>query len=147
MKEMDLFLTGKDFRNNGPENLVVEIKNPTNIKKLTNKEYGQIETYIDVILKKDRFNDHNEKWNFMLIGQDYDDIVGRKITDKNTGLCMEGYNYKLYVKKWSEIINDVEKRLNFIQEKLQLKRDQLSSAQNIDDVMTEMQNSSAKMEN
>lgn len=146
-KEMDLFLTGKDFRNNGPENLVVEIKNPTNIKKLTNKEYGQIETYIDVILKKDRFNDHNEKWNFMLIGQDYDDIVGRKITDKNTGLCMEGDNYKLYVKKWSEIINDVEKRLNFIQEKLQLKRDQLSSAQSIDDVMTEMQNSSAKMEN
>lgn len=146
-KEMDLFLTGKDFRNNGPENIVIEIKNPTNIKKLTNKEYGQIETYIDVILKKDRFNDHNEKWNFMLIGQDYDDIVGRKITDKNTGLCMEGDNYKLYVKKWSEIINDVEKRLNFIQEKLQLKRDQLSSAQNIDDVMTEMQNSSAKMEN
>ena len=83
----------------------------------------------------------------MLIGQDYDDIVGRKIKDKNTGLCMEGDNYKLYVKKWSEIINDVEKRLNFIQEKLQLKRDQLSSAQNIDDVMTEMQNSSAKMEN
>ncbi len=145
-KEMDLFLTGKNFRNNSPENLVVEIKNPTNIKKLTNKEYGQIETYIDVILKQDRFNDHNEKWNFMLIGQDYDDIVGRKITDKNTGLCMEGDNYKLYVKKWSEIINDVEKRLNFIQEKLQLKRDQLSSAQNIDDVMTEMQNSSAKME-
>lgn len=144
-KEMDLFLTGKNFRNNSPENLVVEIKNPTSIKKLTNKEYGQIETYIDVILKQDRFNDHNEKWNFMLIGQDYDDIVGRKITDKNTGLCMEGDNYKLYVKKWSEIINDVEKRLNFIQEKLKLKRDQLSSAQNIDDVMTEMQNSSAKM--
>lgn len=144
-KEMDLFLTGKDFRNNTPENLVIEIKNPTNIKKLTNKEYGQVETYIDVILKQDRFNDHNEKWNFMLIGQDYDDIVGRKITDKNTGLCMEGDNYKLYVKKWSEIINDVEKRLNFIQEKLQLKREQLSSAQNIDDAMTEMQNSSAKM--
>lgn len=146
-KEMDLFLTGKNYRNNAPENLVIEIKNPTNIKKLTNKEYGQIETYIDVILKQDRFNDHNEKWNFMLIGQDYDDIVKRKIKDKNTGLCMDEENCNLYVKKWSEIINDVEKRLNFIQEKLQLKRDQLSSAQNIDDVMDEMQNSSAKMEN
>lgn len=44
-KEMDLFLTGTDFRDGKPHNIVVEIKNPTTIKKITNTEYSQLETY------------------------------------------------------------------------------------------------------
>lgn len=142
-KEMDLFLAGADFKNGAPHNLVVEIKNPTTIKKLTNKEYGQIETYIDVILKQDCFNDNREQWAFYLIGQDYDDIVDRKITDKLTGLTMEGDNFRLYVKKWSQLVNDVEMRLKFLFEKLRLERDNLSKAVSLDEVMTEVSDNSA----
>lgn len=142
-KEMDLFLTGAEHRNGAPHNLVIEIKNPTTIKKLTNKEYGQIETYIDVILKQDCFNDNREQWAFYLIGQDYDDIVERKITDKLSGLTMKGENFRLYVKKWSQIVNEVEMRLKFLLEKLKLERESLSKAVTLDDVMTEISVNSA----
>lgn len=142
-KEMDLFLAGKEYRDGGPHNLVIEIKNPTTIKKLTNKEYGQIEKYMDVILKQDCFNDNREQWDFYLIGQDYDDIVARKVAKKETGLCSEGENYKLYVKKWSQIINDIERRHKYLLEKLKTERQELSKAQTLEDVMTEMSNNSA----
>lgn len=140
-KEMDLFLTGTEHRNGVPQNLVVEIKNPTTIKRLGNKEYGQIETYIDVILKQDCFNDNREQWTFYLIGQDYDDIVDRKILDKLSGLTMEGDNFRLYVKKWSQIVNDVEMRLKFLLEKLKVERTELSRATTIDEIMTEISES------
>lgn len=146
-KEMDLFLAGKEYRDGGPHNLVIEIKNPTTIKKLTNKEYGQIEKYMDVILKQDCFNDNREQWDFYLIGQDYDDIVARKVAKKETGLCSEGENYKLYVKKWSQIINDIERRHKYLLEKLKIERQNLSQAQTLDEVMTEMSDNSAVVQN
>lgn len=142
-KEMDLFLAGKEYKDGGPSNLVIEIKNPTTIKKLTNKEYGQMETYIDVIMKEDRFNDNREQWNFYLIGQDYDDIIHRKMINVRTGLCIDRENCKLYVKKWSQIINDVELRHKFLLEKLKVERKELSTAQTIDEVMCEMSCNSA----
>lgn len=142
-KEMDLFLAGKEFRDGGPHNLIIEIKNPTTVKKLTNKEYGQIEKYIDVIMKQDCFNDNREHWNFYLIGQDYDDIVERKITKKDTGLCIDDSNCKLYVKKWSQIVNDIELRHKYLLEKLKIERQELSTAQTLDEVMLEMANNSA----
>lgn len=145
-KEMDLFLAGKEFRDGGPHNLVIEIKNPTTIKKLTNKEYGQIEKYIDVIMKQDCFNDNREQWDFYLIGQDYDDIVERKIVKKSTGICIDDNNCKLYVKKWSQIINDIELRHKYLLDKLKVERQTLSTAQTLDDVMIEMSNNSAVVE-
>lgn len=145
-KEMDLFLAGKEFRDGGPHNIIIEIKNPTTVKKLTNKEYGQIEKYIDVIMKQDCFNDNREHWNFYLIGQDYDDIVERKITKKDTGLCIDDNNCKLYVKKWSQIVNDIELRHKYLLERLKIERQELSTAQTLDEVMIEMANSSAVVE-
>ncbi len=63
-KEMDLFLAGTDFRDGKPHNVVVEIKNPTLVKKLKSEHLTQLETYLDVILKQDCFNDKNEYWTF-----------------------------------------------------------------------------------
>ncbi|MCH5178081.1 MAG: ATP-binding protein [Prevotellaceae bacterium] len=144
-KEMDLFLSGTEYRNGGPHNLVVEIKNPTTIKVLTNKEYGQIESYIDVIMNSDCFNDNREQWAFYLIGQDYNDIIERKIINKDTGLTMNAPNCKLYVKKWSQIVNDVELRLQYLLEKLNIERTKLSKANVLDEVMDEVTNNSAIM--
>jgi hypothetical protein len=142
-KEMDLFLTGTDFCNGKPHNVIVEIKNPTTIKKLTNKEFSQMETYMDVILKQDCFNDENEFWTFLLIGQNYDDIIKRKITDKITGLTLKGDNYCLYVKKWSEIINEVERRLKYLLDKLKIERSKLSDKKTLSGIMNEISNHSA----
>lgn len=134
-KEMDLFLAGTDFRDGKPHNVIVEIKNPTTIKKLKNKEVGQIKEYIDVILKQDEFNDHNEFWSFYLIGQDYDDIVRDDIQNMETGLLRKKDNHCLYVKKWSEITNEVERRLKYLLEKLKIEREVLSKGKSLIDII------------
>ena len=137
-REMDLFLSGKDFRTGTPLNIVVEIKNPTTIKKLHQKQTSQIEQYMDVILQTDEFNSSKEQWEFYLIGQDYDSIVERKINDKITGLVNEGDNYKFYVKKWSEIVGDAENRMRFLLERLKIERDNISTPDSLDGIMTEI---------
>lgn len=134
-REMDLFLSGRDFPHDNPRNLVVEIKNPTNVAKLTNKQTDQIEEYLDVIVKTDMFNSENEEWEFILIGNDYDSKVERKIRDRHTGLYLEDNRYKLYVRKWSDIINSAEKRIRFLLEKLQIERSQLSPSTTLPDAM------------
>lgn len=134
-KEMDLFLAGTDFRDGKPHNLIIEVKSPTSIKKLKNKEVGQIKEYIDVILKQDEFNDHNEFWSFYLIGQDYDDIVKDDILNIETGLLRKKDNHCLYVKKWSEITNEVERRLKYLLEKLKIERNTLSKENSLKDII------------
>lgn len=134
-KEMDLFLAGTHFRDGKPHNIIVEIKNPTTIKKLKNKEVGQIKEYIDVILKQDEFNDSNEHWSFYLIGQDYDDIVSDDIQNIETGLLRKKDNHCLYVKKWSEITNEVERRLKYLLEKLKIERSVLSKGKSLNDIV------------
>lgn len=144
-KEMDLFLTGTDFRDRRPHNIVVEIKNPTTIKQLKSEQLNQLEQYMDVILKQDCFNDANEFWTFILIGQDYDDIVGRRVINKLTGLVQNDSNYSLYVKKWSEITNEVERRLKYLLDKLKIERATLSKSQSLNEVMNEVSNNTAAM--
>ena len=70
----------------------------TTIKQLKSEQLNQLEQYMDVILKQDCFNDANEFWTFILIGQDHDDIVGRRVINKLTGLVQNDSNYSLYVK-------------------------------------------------
>lgn len=144
-KEMDLFLTSNDFRDGRPHNIVVEIKNPTTIKQLKSEQLNQLEQYMDVILKQDCFNDANEFWTFILIGQDYDDIVGRRVINKLTGLVQNDSNYSLYVKKWSEITNEVERRLKYLLDKLKIERATLSKSQSLNEVMNEVSNNTAAM--
>lgn len=144
-KEMDLFLTSTDFRDGRPHNIVVEIKNPTTIKQLKSEQLNQLEQYMDVILKQDCFNDANEFWTFILIGQDYDDIVGRRVINKLTGLVQNDSNYSLYVKKWSEITNEVERRLKYLLDKLKIERATLSKSQSLNEVMNEVSNNTAAM--
>ncbi|MCB7007243.1 ATP-binding protein [Bacteroides thetaiotaomicron] len=144
-KEMDLFLTNHDFRDGRPHNIVVEIKNPTTIKQLKSEQLNQLEQYMDVILKQDCFNDANEFWTFILIGQDYDDIVGRRVINKLTGLVQNDSNYSLYVKKWSEITNEVERRLKYLLDKLKIERATLSKSQSLNEVMNEVSNNTAAM--
>jgi hypothetical protein len=146
-KEMDLFLAGVDYKDDRPHNLIIEIKSPSTIKKLTSKELTQIKTYIDVILQTDSFNDHHEYWTFYLIGQDYDNIIKEDIIKSDSGLLRERDNYSLYVKKWSEIINDVERRLRYLDEKLRIERTKLSNANSLKEIMEESMNNSAVTKN
>ncbi|KOH43729.1 ATP-binding protein [Sunxiuqinia dokdonensis] len=134
-KEMDLFLAGTDFRDGKPHNIVIEIKNPSTIKQLKSKQMTQLEEYMDVILKQDCFNDANEEWTFFLIGQDYDDVLRRRIQNTETGLVITGGNYSLYLKKWSEIINEVDRRLKYLLDKLKIERNTLSKNNTLKEII------------
>ena len=146
-KEMDLFLAGSQSKHTGyKQNLVIEIKSPTNVPKLTSKEFTQIQKYINVINSTDEFKTEKTEWVYFLIGQDYDELVEMNIQEKKSGLSINGSNFKLYIKRWADIIADVEARLDYLQKKLKLTEKQYSDTINIDDVMNSLtDNNSAIM--
>ena len=94
-------------------------------------------------MSEDCFKDHREQWDFYLVGQDYDSILERRIQDKQTGLVFDNFNCRLYIKKWSEIINDVEMRMKFLLERLKVERARLSKATTLGEVMNEVLDNSA----
>lgn len=142
-KEMDLFVSGQEYRYNKPFNLVVEIKNPTNVPELKWEHYSQIVGYVDVIMNSDAFQNPSAYWNFMLIGLKADSKVQSQVVNKLTGECPGGENYKLYVKYWSQILDEAEARLKFLYDEFEQKRDRLSDEKCLDDIMVETLNNSA----
>lgn len=69
------------------------------------------------------------------------------VKEKNEkSLVWEVDNYKIYVKKWSEIFSDFEIKHNFLQEKLQLQKEKLLEKEKYnkaDDVIEEIKTNSA----
>ncbi|MDR2206339.1 MAG: ATP-binding protein [Flavobacteriaceae bacterium] len=148
LKEVDVFVTGQDYRD-GIHNIIIELKNPTSVKTLTNKQLTQIETYKSTILAIDEFNDTNCSWSFYLVGQDYDSNIAEKIDSaKNHGLknlVYQSKNYKIFVFKWSEIINDVEIRLHWLNKKLQVEREKLTNkSTSAQEIIEELKTNTAK---
>lgn len=129
-KEMDIFLIRQSYGSTHISNVVVELKSPSHIKKLTQKEFMQVQNYMSTILSVDEFNGVNASWEFYLIGQDYDDFISQQLENaKNHGeasLAFKAKNYKVYVKKWSEVMNDVEIRLRWLNEKLLIEREKIA---------------------
>lgn len=147
-KEMDIFLVGQDYRDNKISNIVLELKNPSTIKKLTQHELSQVTKYMNTIISVDEFNASNYSWDFYLIGQDYNDEIENAIENaKNHGelnLAFKAKNFKIYVKKWSEVVNEVELRLKFINEKLQFERNKLAKEyNNVSELLEDSKNNSA----
>lgn len=134
-KEMDLFITGQEYREGRPSNLVVEIKSPTNVPKLKMEHYTQINTYMNVIKKQDGFNDPTTFWTFLLIGLDIDDIAGQQIQNPLTGICLEKDNYRLYMKTWAQVLNEADSRFNYLKVKMQNERDRLVNSNDLTSIM------------
>lgn len=142
-KEMDLFVTGQEYRYGGPSNLVVEIKSPTNVPKLKMDHYTQINTYMNVVRKQDGFNDPNTYWTFLLIGLNIDDVAEQQIKEPNTGLCIMKDNYRLYMKTWAQVLNEADARHKYLKEKLESARDSLSGKRSADEIVEAMVNNTA----
>jgi hypothetical protein len=131
LKEMDIFLVRQLWGAATVGNVVVELKSPTTVKMLGTKQLDQIKKYMNVILSVDAFNaQSNASWDFYLIGQDYDgSIANEKKNAEHHGekdLVFKVANYRIYVKRWSEIFIDVELRLKWLNDKLKLERDKLT---------------------
>lgn len=146
-KEMDIFVVRQDKYHNKIHNVVLELKHPN--RRLGKKYVRQVETYFEVILSDPRFNASNMEWSYYLIGNEYDTtgfIEAQLENAKNHGepsLIFKARNHRIYVKRWSELITDVELRHNFLNEKLQIQREQLvleeGAAKTADEVITRAQ--------
>lgn len=142
-KEMDLFITGQDFKNGSPSNLVVEIKSPTNVQKLNMDHYTQINKYMNVIRKQQGFNDPNTYWTFLLIGLGIDDVAEQSIQEPQSGLCIDKDNYRLYMKTWAQVLNEADARHKYLKDKLESARDDLAGKKTADAVVDAVVNNTA----
>jgi histidine kinase/DNA gyrase B/HSP90-like ATPase len=99
-------------------NLVVELKRPN--LKAGRKETNQIEEYAEFISKDPRFNELSTKWTIILVVIDTDDSIESKMNQINReyGHIQESKHVNVYVKKWSQIINDAKAKHEFLKEKL-----------------------------
>ncbi|MDF2187951.1 ATP-binding protein [Paraflavitalea sp. CAU 1676] len=125
-REMDIFLCRQDVLTNEIRNIVVELKHPN--LKLGEQELTQVKKYMNVIMDEPQFNGANMSWTFYLVGTDFNskgEIEAALDNAKPHGepsLAFKTGQYKIYVKKWSELINEFEMKHKFLNDKLQLER-------------------------
>ena len=128
-KQMDVFMCKRSKKDDSIHHIVVELKHPK--IKLGKKQLDQVEEYLETILSVDACNANNSFWEFYLIGNKFDSSghIERKIENaKNHGersLVLSISRYKIYVKTWSEVINEFDIRHSFLQDKLKLEHHKL----------------------
>ncbi|WP_218080480.1 ATP-binding protein [Anthocerotibacter panamensis] len=133
-KEMDIFMVRQLHKDDHISNVVIELKHPN--LNLGGKELEQVKKYMSVILEQEEFNASNMTWDFFLVGNDFSETnyIEREIKNaKHHGERSLAYyvdNYKIYVKKWSEIFTEFELRHRFLYDKLDLERSKLISSKN-----------------
>jgi hypothetical protein len=107
------------------ENLVVELKRPT--LKLTKKELDQIEDYALTVSANPRFSKEKTKWNFILVGRDFNDYVKEKLKNKldGPGNFYNNDYVSVSILRWSDNIQENKLKYEFLRERLnyQLKED------------------------
>jgi hypothetical protein len=105
---------------NRHEYLVIELKRPA--VGATRQHLDQLTDYARTLVGQPDYANTDTQWTFFLVVGDYDAAVEEQVTQEHRehGIAVERPNYKVWVKRWSEIIRDAESRLRFIQEKLQI---------------------------
>jgi Histidine kinase-, DNA gyrase B-, and HSP90-like ATPase len=102
------------------EHLVVELKRPS--LKLGHEELTQISRYADAVARDARFNKVDVRWNFWLIGTEMSEYVQGQASQPHLppGVVSRPLDGRvtIWVKTWSQILDDCEHRLKFVKEKL-----------------------------
>ena len=108
---------------------------------------------MNVILSENEFNAPNMTWKFYLIGNDFDTtgcIEGELENAKSHGessLVYSVRNYKIYIKKWSELFTEFELKHDFLYEKLSLEREKvIVDLENTENILESSSKNSAKQE-
>lgn len=100
------------------EHLIVELKRPS--QKIDSKCTAQIEKYAFAVAEDERFRDTKTTWNFLIVSNDMDSHTRRKVTkqaDRPDGLLhiSQDLPLKIWVKTWSQIIEECKGRLKFFE--------------------------------
>lgn len=125
MFSRNIQLAGSEER----EHLIVELKRPN--VKINSEIVAQIESYAFAVADDERFRDVPAKWVFWAVSTDMDPVVARKVSQKDRarGILFQDDQQRvtIWVKTWSQIINDCRARLRFFAEKLNYTPDRDSS--------------------
>ena len=115
------------------EHLVVELKRPS--VKIDTGVAAQIESYAFAVADDERFRSVPAKWVFWAVSNDIDAAVVRKVSqrDRARGILFQDEEQRItiWVKTWSQIINDCKARLRFFEDKLNYTPDRDSSLEHL----------------
>lgn len=100
------------------ENLVIELKRP--LQKVDGTVRAQIEDYSTAVAMDERFRNVKVRWSFWAISNEISESIKRAARQVNRprGLLVDSDGVTVWVKTWSEIIEDARSRLRFFQERL-----------------------------
>ena len=84
---------------------------------------GQISNYTVAVSRDSRFKADGVNWEFVLVGDEMDDVVEELVNKKGqpSGLYTEGGNYRIWVRRWAELLEENRQRLHFYRDHLQYK--------------------------
>ena len=128
-KQVDLFLCRQSKSDDGVHNLIIELKHPS--KSIGMKELFQVKRYMKTIMDIPRFNGDSFTWDFVLVGSKFDDgdFIVEEIKNNRRkgepGIVHDVDNFKIYVRKWSDILSECDLRHKFLQDKLELEKGKL----------------------
>lgn len=99
--------------------LVVELKRPS--LRLGQTELNQITKYAVTVSRDQRFRTPDVTWDFWLLGDDMDEILEDLANKKDSppGLYTEAGNYRIWVRRWAEVLEENRQRLHFFREHLE----------------------------
>lgn len=107
------------------EHLVVELKRPT--VRIGQEELAQVESYAHAIIRDERFRNTQTTWHFWALSNDVDDIVAEKAEQPGQpeGLVtqLDRGRAKVWVRTWAQVLRGCSARLQFFQDKLNLRVD------------------------
>ncbi|MEU3719620.1 ATP-binding protein [Streptomyces californicus] len=116
---VDLMLSKTTVWAQKPSHLVVELKRPN--VKLGMEEFGQLVNYATTVVNDERFKATEANWDFWLIGNSMDESL-RSLTRQphlppgQAGTA--GPTTRLWVREWSEVIQECKQRLHFYRDRL-----------------------------
>ncbi len=129
MFSRNIQLAGSEDR----EHLVVELKRPD--VKIDSNALLQLESYAFAVAADPRFKGIPAKWVFWAISSDLDSYADRKANQLNMprGMTFQSADpsITIWVKTWSQLINDCRSRLRFFAEKLNYAPDRDSSMEHL----------------
>ncbi|WP_425069278.1 hypothetical protein [Reyranella sp.] len=111
------------------DHLVVELKAPK--VKVGASETTQIQEYAFAVSTDERFRDLKTRWTFWVVSNDMDDFarsLGRA-ANRPEGMIWQSADSRstIWVRTWSQILNDAKARLKVFQKELNYNADRESS--------------------
>ena len=104
------------------QHLVVELKRPARV--LNHEDLTQISRYAMAVAQDPRFDKLDVRWDFWLIGVEMDGYVRGQSTQSHLppGVASQPLDGRVtvWVKTWSEILDDCQQRLKYVKERLEV---------------------------